>query len=40
MLKMKSECERCQKSLPPDSQEAMICSFEFGKAILVDFFKE
>ncbi|MDM3870961.1 DUF1272 domain-containing protein [Porticoccus sp. W117] len=28
MLKLKPECERCQKSLPPDSREAMICSFE------------
>lgn len=28
MLKLKSECERCGKSLPPASGEAMICSFE------------
>ena len=28
MLKLKPECERCEKPLPPDSTEAMICSFE------------
>ncbi|UTW45272.1 DUF1272 domain-containing protein [bacterium SCSIO 12696] len=28
MLKLKPECERCHKSLPPESTEAMICSFE------------
>lgn len=28
MLKMKPSCECCDIDLPPDSQEAMICSFE------------
>jgi len=28
MLQLKQKCERCQKSLPPSSDEAMICSFE------------
>ncbi|MBV8572642.1 MAG: DUF1272 domain-containing protein [Acidobacteriaceae bacterium] len=25
---MKTSCERCGTSLPPDSKDAMICSFE------------
>lgn len=28
MLKLKPNCECCDKDLPPESQEAMICSFE------------
>lgn len=28
MLQLRPNCECCDKSLPPDSTEAMICSFE------------
>ena len=28
MLQLRPNCERCNKDLPPDSREAMICSFE------------
>jgi len=28
MLLMKPSCECCNRDLPPDSREAMICSFE------------
>lgn len=28
MLEIKPICEHCGKGLPPDSTEAMICSFE------------
>lgn len=28
MLQMRPGCERCDTDLPPDSTEAMICSFE------------
>ncbi|MEH2509039.1 hypothetical protein V1291_000393 [Nitrobacteraceae bacterium AZCC 1564] len=28
MMKLKPNCECCDKDLPPDSQEAMICTFE------------
>jgi uncharacterized protein len=28
MLQLRPNCECCDKSLPPDSAEAMICSFE------------
>lgn len=28
MLTIKSNCEHCGTKLPPDSTEAMICSFE------------
>jgi hypothetical protein len=28
MLLMKPNCECCNRDLPPDSREAMICSFE------------
>ena len=28
MLELKPNCERCDKALPPESEEAMICSFE------------
>lgn len=28
MLEMRPNCECCDKDLPPDSTEAMICSFE------------
>lgn len=28
MLEMRPNCECCDRDLPPDSPEAMICSFE------------
>lgn len=28
MLELRPSCERCNKKLPPDSTEAMICSYE------------
>lgn len=28
MLKLRPNCECCNRDLPPDSQEAVICSFE------------
>lgn len=28
MLAMRSHCLRCQRALPADSDEALICSFE------------
>ncbi|HET7587213.1 MAG TPA: DUF1272 domain-containing protein [Gammaproteobacteria bacterium] len=28
MLQMRPNCECCDTDLPPDSQEAMICTFE------------
>src|SRR5215468_1556841 len=28
MLELRPTCENCNKALPPDSTEAMICSFE------------
>ena len=28
MLEIRPNCEHCGKELPPDSTEAMICSFE------------
>ena len=28
MLELRPNCECCDKNLPPDSEEAMICSFE------------
>ncbi|PJZ25541.1 hypothetical protein CH352_17395 [Leptospira hartskeerlii] len=28
MLALRPSCENCAKALPPDSVEAMICSFE------------
>ena len=28
MLQLRPNCECCDKDLPPDSTEAMICSFE------------
>lgn len=28
MLELRPSCEHCDKSLPPDSTEAMICTFE------------
>jgi hypothetical protein len=27
-LEMRPDCERCGRDLPPDSGEALICSFE------------
>lgn len=28
MLQIRPTCENCNKALPPDSEEAMICTFE------------
>ncbi len=28
MLELRPVCEQCNKSLPPDSTEAMICTYE------------
>ena len=28
MLKLKPNCECCDKDLPPDAHDAMICTFE------------
>ena len=28
MLEMRPACERCDTALPPDSPDAMICSYE------------
>lgn len=28
MLELRPNCECCDKDLPPDSEEAMICTFE------------
>ena len=28
MLDLRPNCEQCDKELPPDSAEAMICTFE------------
>jgi len=28
MLQLRPNCECCNRDLPPDSQEAMMCSFE------------
>lgn len=28
MLELRPSCECCDKDLPPDAQDAMICSFE------------
>lgn len=28
MLELRPTCEHCNKQLPPDSEEAMICTFE------------
>ena len=28
MLEIRPSCENCNKPLPPDSKEAMICTFE------------
>jgi hypothetical protein len=28
MLELRCHCECCDKALPPDSSDAMICSFE------------
>ncbi|POP47096.1 DUF1272 domain-containing protein [Superficieibacter electus] len=28
MLELRPNCEHCDKDLPPDSAEAVICSFE------------
>jgi hypothetical protein len=41
MLELRPVCEHCNKKLPPDSLEAMICSFEctFCKTCVQDLFK-
>lgn len=28
MLEMRNQCERCQRPLPLDAEDAMICTFE------------
>ncbi|WP_341224437.1 DUF1272 domain-containing protein [uncultured Arcticibacterium sp.] len=28
MLELRPSCENCNKALPPNSQEAMICTYE------------
>lgn len=28
MLELRPNCERCDRDLPPDSPEAMICTYE------------
>lgn len=28
MLELRPSCENCNKSLPPESEEAMICTYE------------
>lgn len=28
MLELRPNCERCDKDLPPNAEDAMICSFE------------
>lgn len=28
MLELRPTCERCSKALPPESENAMICTFE------------
>ena len=28
MLEMRDQCERCQRALPLDADDAMICTFE------------
>jgi hypothetical protein len=28
MLELRPGCERCDRELPPDSRDALICSFE------------
>lgn len=28
MLEMRNQCERCQRSLPLNAEDAMICTFE------------
>jgi len=28
MLELRPSCEHCEKALPPDAEDAMICSFE------------
>ena len=41
MLELRPVCEHCNKKLPPDSPETMICSFEctFCKTCAQDLFK-
>ena len=40
MLLLKPNCECCDKDLPPNSDEAMICSFEctFCSSCITNFF--
>jgi uncharacterized protein len=41
MLELRPNCECCNKDLPPDSEEAFICSFEctFCRACATDVLK-
>ncbi len=40
MLQLRPNCECCDKDLPPDSDEVMICSFEctFCSTCMTEFF--
>lgn len=41
MLELRPSCENCSKQLPPDSVEALICSFEctFCQSCVADIFE-
>lgn len=41
MLELRPNCEQCDVDLPPDSKEAMICTFEctFCRSCAQDRFK-
>ena len=41
MLELRPTCENCNKKLPPESNEAMICSFEctYCKTCAMDILK-
>ncbi len=41
MLELRPGCEHCNKALPPDSPDAMICSFEctFCQSCAQDLFE-
>ncbi len=42
MLELRPNCERCDKDLAPDSDEAMICSYEctFCSHCAIEYFKD
>ena len=41
MLELRPNCERCDRDLPPESTDAMICSFEctFCRSCVDDVYK-